>query len=122
MTGSSEHDVRSALTYATHDGVALQGDLYLPKGAGPFPALVAVHGGGWQQGARSAFQYWGPHLAARGYGLFALSYRLAQKGQKTHPHAVQDVIPAGHVLRGSARAFRLTPRRPGAFRPPPRAP
>jgi acetyl esterase/lipase len=56
MTGSSEHDLHAALTYATHDGVALQGDLYLPKGAGPFPALVAVHGGGWQQGARNAFQ------------------------------------------------------------------
>ncbi len=115
MTGSSEHDVRSALTYATHDGVALQGDLYLPKGAGPFPALVAVHGGGWQQGARSAFQYWGPYLAARGYGLFAISYRLAKKGQKTFPHAVQDVIAAVQFLRGSAGEFRLNPDRLGVF-------
>ena len=115
MTGSSEHDVRSAVTYATHDGVALQGDLYLPKGAGPFPVLVAVHGGGWQQGARSAFQYWGPHLAARGYGLFAISYRLAKKGQKTYPHAVQDVIAAVQFLRGSAGEFRLNPDRLGVF-------
>ena len=115
MAGSSEHDVRSALTYATHDGVALQGDLYLPKGAGPFPALVAVHGGGWQQGARSAFQYWGPYLAARGYGLFAISYRLAKKGQKTYPHAVQDVIAAVQFLRGSAGEFRLNPDRLGVF-------
>ncbi len=115
MAGSSEHDVRSALTYATHDGVALQGDLYLPKGAGPFPALVAVHGGGWQQGARSAFQYWGPYLAARGYGLFAISYRLAKKGQKTFPHAVQDVIAAVQFLRGSAGEFRLNPDRLGVF-------
>jgi acetyl esterase/lipase len=62
-----------ALTYATHGGGALQGDLYLPKAAGPAPALIAVHGGGWQQGARSAFQHWGPYLAARGYALFAIS-------------------------------------------------
>jgi len=115
MAGSSEHDVRSAVTYATHDGVALQSDLYLPKGAGPFPALVAVHGGGWQQGARSAFQYWGPYLAARGYGLFAMSYRLAKKGQKTYPHAVQDVIAAVQFLRGSAGEFRLNPDRLGVF-------
>src|SRR5262249_22483792 len=80
-------DLRPGLTYATHDSVALLGDLYLPKGAGPFPALVAVHGGGWVQGARSAFQYWGPYLAARGYALFAASYRLAKAGQKTFPHA-----------------------------------
>jgi acetyl esterase/lipase len=66
-------ELRPALTYATHGGGALQGDLYLPKAAGPAPALIAVHGGGWQQGARSAFQHWGPYLAARGYALFAIS-------------------------------------------------
>jgi acetyl esterase/lipase len=115
MTASSEHDLRSALTYATHDGVALQGDLYLPKGAGPFPALVAVHGGGWQQGARSAFQYWGPWLAARGYGLFAISYRLAKKGQKAYPQAVQDVLAAVQFLRGNAAEFRLAADRLGLF-------
>src|SRR6266545_4905795 len=115
MTGSPEHDLRSALTYTTHDGVALQGDLYLPKGAGPHAALVAVHGGGWQQGVRSAFQYWGPHLAARGYGLFAISYRLAKKGQKTFPHAVQDVIAAVQFLRGNAGEFRLNADRLGLF-------
>src|ERR1700704_2900739 len=93
MTGSPEHDLRSALTYATHDGVALQGDLYLPKGAGPFPALVAVHGGGWQQGARSAFQYWGPYLAARGYGFFSVSSPVGQEG-------TEDVSAGGARRRG----------------------
>jgi acetyl esterase/lipase len=76
-------ETRPGLTYATHDGVALAGDLYVPKGAGPFPVLVALHGGGWVQGVRGAFQYWGPWLAARGYALFAISYRLAKPGHKT---------------------------------------
>jgi len=115
MTGAGEHDLHSALTYATHDGVALQGDLYLPRGAGPHAALVAVHGGGWQQGARSAFQYWGPYLAARGYGLFAISYRFAKKGQKAYPHAVQDVIAAVQFLRAKAGEFRLASDRLGLF-------
>src|SRR5438105_15317238 len=100
-------DLRPGLTYATHDSVALLGDLYLPKGAGPFPALVAVHGGGWQQGARNAFQHWGPHLAARGYGLLAISYRLAKKGTKTFPHAVHDVVAAVQFLRANAAQYRI---------------
>ena len=104
MTGSPEHDLRAASTYATHDGVALQGDLYLPKGAGPFPALVAVHGGGWQQGARSAFQYWGPYLAARGYGLFTISYRLAKKGTED--------VSAGGARRGRGACSSCAPTRP----------
>jgi acetyl esterase/lipase len=111
LARSSEIETRPGLTYATHDGTALLGDLYLPKGAGPFPALVAVHGGGWQQGARSAFQYWGPYLAARGYALFSISYRLAKKGQKTFPQAVQDVLAAVQFVRGSAKEFRLDPDR-----------
>ncbi len=97
--------------YATHDGVALAGDFYLPKGAGPFPALVAVHGGGWRLGARSSFQYWGPYLAARGYALFTVSYRLAGKGRSTYPQAVNDVCAAVQFVRGEAKAFNVDPDR-----------
>src|SRR4029453_18214875 len=85
MPAAQSIETRGGVAYATHDGVSLLGDLYLPAGAGPFPALVAAHGGGWQAGARSAFQFWGPYLAARGYALFAISYRLAKKGQKMFP-------------------------------------
>jgi acetyl esterase/lipase len=108
-------EVRSGLTYATHDGVTLAGDLYMPKGPGPFPALVAVHGGGWQAGARSAFQHWGKYLAERGYVLFAISYRLAKKGNKMFPQAVQDVLAAVQFLRGSAGEFKVDPVRIGLF-------
>jgi acetyl esterase/lipase len=115
VTESLPHDIRPSLTYAVHDGLALQGDLYLPKGAGRHPALIAVHGGGWQQGARTTFQYWGPYLAACGYALFAISYRLARKGQKAYPQAVQDVIAAVQFARGSAGELGLDPERLGLF-------
>ena len=112
---TQQTETRSGLAYATHDGVALAGDLYLPAGAGPFPALVAVHGGGWQAGVRSAFQYWGPWLAERGYLLFAISYRLAKKGQKTFPQAVHDVLAAVQFVRGNAGQFKVDPERIGLF-------
>jgi acetyl esterase/lipase len=106
---------RPALTYATHDGVTLQGDLYLAQARGGAPALVAVHGEGWQQGARHAFQHWGPHLAARGYGLFAISYRFAKKGQRAFPQAVRDVMAAVQFVRGGAAEFGIDPGRIGLF-------
>ena len=108
-----EVEIRSGLLYATHDGAALQGDLYLPKGEGPFPVLVAVHGGGWVQGACSAFQHWGPYLAARGTALFAISYRFAKTGQKTFPQAVQDVLAGIQFVRGNAKEFKLDTERVG---------
>lgn len=108
-------DQRPDLTYATHDGVKLAGDLYVPAGAGPFPALVAVHGGGWIQGARSQFQYWGPYLAERGIALFPISYRFATKDKPTYPEAVQDVIAAVQFVRGEAAALKIDPNRIGLF-------
>ena len=111
MPASPAVDTRANIAYAKHDGVTLLGDLYLPAAGGPFPALVAAHGGGWQAGARSAFQYWGPYLAARGYVLFAVSYRLAKKGHKTFPQAVTDLMAAVQFVRGSAAQIKVDPER-----------
>jgi acetyl esterase/lipase len=110
-----EIEIRPNLTYATHDSVALAGDLYLPKRSGPHPVLVGVHGGGWVQGVRGQFQHWGRHLAARGVALFAVSYRLATAGQKTFPHAVQDVLAAVQYMRGNAKTYGLAADRIGIF-------
>ena len=110
---SADVETHGGLTYAVHDSVALQGDLYRPKGAGPFPVLVAVHGGGWVQGARSVYQYWGPYLAARGIALFAISYRFAKTGQKTFPHAVHDVLAGVRFVRGNFKELKFDPERIG---------
>jgi acetyl esterase/lipase len=111
--------VHGGIAYANHDGIELLGDLYLPKTtlylqkpAKAAPALVAVHGGGWVAGARNAFQYWGPHLAARGIAVFAISYRLATKA-RTFPEAVQDVLAGVQFIRGKASAFGIDPTRIG---------
>src|SRR5258708_10029535 len=115
MAAAQTSETRGGVAYATHDGVSLLGDLYLPAGAGPFPALVAVHGGGWQAGGGNAFQFWGPYLAARGYVLFAISYRLAKKGQKMFPQAVSDVRAGVQFVRGSAAQIKDDPERIGLF-------
>jgi acetyl esterase/lipase len=103
----AEIEVQRALVYATHDSVALQGDLYTPKGAGPYPVVIAVHGGGWQVGARAAYGSWGHWLAARGIAVFAVSYRLAKPGQPTYRQAVGDVRAAVQYIKGRAGALKL---------------
>ena len=104
--------IQNGIAYANHDGVELAGDLYLPKGAKVAPALVAVHGGGWVAGVRSAFQYWGPYLAARGIAVFSISYRLATK-TKTFPESVQDILAGVQFVRGKAATFGIDPARIG---------
>jgi acetyl esterase/lipase len=99
------------VTYATHDGVDLQGDLYLPAGPGPHPVIVNVHGGYWRRGSRNTFQHWGPYLAERGYAGFTISYRLTKPAKKTYPEVVYDVRAAVQFMRGEAKQFRLDPKR-----------
>jgi|SRR5262245_2353782 len=85
LAQSLEFDVQRGLQYGQHDGVQLTGDLYAPKAPGKYPALVAVHGGGWRVGNVGFYQHWGPYLAQRGYVVFAIGYRLVRDGTKTYP-------------------------------------
>jgi acetyl esterase/lipase len=110
-TAMPKTEFRRDITYATHDGTELKGDLYLPAGAGPFPLIVNVHGGYWRRGARETHQYWGQYLAERGCAGFTISYRLTKPGRKTYPEAVHDVRAAVQFMRGNATTFRLDPER-----------
>jgi acetyl esterase/lipase len=100
-------DIQRGVEYARHDGVALLGDLYAPSEPGKYPVVVAVHGGGWQQGTRDSYRHWGPYLAARGIVLFAIDYRLSRPREPSYPAAVHDVRAAVQFVKGQAASLRL---------------
>jgi len=102
---------QAGLVYAEHDGTRLVGDLYQPKGLAKAPALVAIHGGGWQVGNRAFYQYWGPFLARNGYAVFSIEYRLGKPG--VYPAAVYDAKAAIQFVRAKAAAFDIDPDRIG---------
>ena len=108
-----EANIKRDILFAVHDGVELFGDLYLPEGTDHTPVLVAVHGGGWQIGDRNVYQHWGPYLAARGYALFTIEYRLMKPGEKTWPHAAYDVKAAVQFVRANAAKLGIDPDRIG---------
>jgi acetyl esterase/lipase len=112
---AAEYEVitRSNIEYVQHDGTALAGDLYLPKGLEKAPLLVAVHGGGWQGSSRDNYKYWGPYLAKNGYAVFAVSYRLSKPNAKTYPAAVYDVKAAVQFVRAKAGELGVDPERIG---------
>lgn len=60
------------------DTLWLEADL--PEGAGPFPYLVYVHGGGWQNGDRDVFKKHATGLASQGIAGIRISYPLIPKG------------------------------------------
>lgn len=103
----SEVEVRQGLEYVKHDGVALKGDLYVPKVDGKYPVVIAVHGGGWQGGNSGNYRSWGNWLAARGYGLFAINYQLSKPDQKSYPQAVHDLRAAIQFVKARAAELKI---------------
>ena len=107
--------VQRDLIYANLEGFRpLTLDLYqVPSkpNAPPRPAIFYVHGGGWISGdARHLngiddFPATLADLAAKGYVVAAVNYRLA--GEAHFPAAVQDVKSALRWLRGQATDFNI---------------
>jgi acetyl esterase/lipase len=82
-------------------------DLYLPPtGAGPFPLVIWVHGGGWLSGSRTL----GPdavqrRVAERGFALASVGYRLS--GEAQFPAQIHDLKAAVRWLRAHAASHEL---------------
>jgi acetyl esterase/lipase len=110
-TSSLAVTVQSDLVFAVHDGVKLLGDFYSPQGRTDAPALVAVHGGGWQVGSKDFYRHWGRHLAAAGIAVFSIDYRLGKSG--VYPGAVYDTKAAVQFLRANAGRLGIDPARIG---------
>jgi acetyl esterase len=76
-------------TGALHKNVelrdGLRADIAVPKGNGPYPVVVLLHGGGWMAGSLTTHRKLGMQFAEQGYLTINVDYRLAPE----HP------FPAG---------------------------
>jgi len=97
-------------TYAEADGRDLQMDVYLPTeiSANNGASIIIVHGGSWNGGARNDFPQWNQWLAAQGYTIFDVDYRLTQPNFST---ATGDVKCAVRWVKEHAAEFKIEPER-----------
>jgi acetyl esterase/lipase len=99
----------SAVTIVDEPEGRLVGDLYRPR-AGHGAAIVVVHGGAWRGGGRGENRGWSMALAAHGYSVLDVDYRLAPSvGGWRAP--VMDVLAAHHWLMQHAAGLDLDPAR-----------
>src|SRR5262245_17453015 len=77
--------LQTDIEYGTAGGESLCLDAYIPEGPGPFPAVILIHGGGWNAGDKSGGPTKGfmapmhEPLAKAGFAWFSINYRLAPK-------------------------------------------
>jgi acetyl esterase/lipase len=77
--------------------------IYQPKGSGPFPSIIDVHGGAWHNGDRLNNEGIDRALAARGILVAALDFR--QPPEAGYPASVCDVNLGTRWLKAHAAEF-----------------
>jgi acetyl esterase/lipase len=103
------------ITYIQRGEHALQLDLYLPAtpagaaAAAKVPAIVLVHGGGWQSGVRENFAPMAIRMAEHGFAAATISYRLSPEAR--YPAAIHDVKAALRWVRAHAGDYGIDPAR-----------
>ncbi|HXG82822.1 MAG TPA: alpha/beta hydrolase [Pyrinomonadaceae bacterium] len=106
---NDEQNDKKTFTFADIDGKPLRLDVYAPpkntekNGAG----IIVVHGGSWNAGGRGDFPQWNRWLAANGYTVFDIDYRLAP--QPNYLTATGDVKCAVLRVKRNAARFGISP-------------
>jgi pectinesterase len=102
------------VTFARYGDRTLEMDIYRPKDNWrSLPAIVCIHGGGWNKGHKVHFRDVAQELAARGFVTASLDYRLSNEAR--FPAHIHDCKAAVRFLRTNAREFGIDPDRIGAI-------
>ena len=91
----SEVDLRTNVA-----GRMLKARIYQPKGPGPFPTVLDLHGGGWNRKDRLAEEPMDRALAES--GLLVVAVDLTLGGEAPYPACVQDANYAARWLKVNA--------------------
>ncbi len=109
---TAEYDVEvEDIEYANVEGVPLLARIYRPKGEGPFPAAVEVHGGAWTLNDRFTNVDIDRPLAASGAVVCAIDFRMPP--QTMYPGTVADVNLAMRWFKANAVGFGTSADRVG---------
>jgi acetyl esterase/lipase len=100
-------EVRKDLPFGTENYQKL--DLYLPRGEGPFPAVICWFGGGFTGGDKGGMARVAAFLASKGIAAAAPNYYLADKaGERPGwPKNLHDAKAAVRFVRSKAVEWRI---------------
>ena len=109
LSASSAYTVSENVEYSRPGGVGINLDAHIPNGLGPFPAIILVHGGGWNAGTKTAnfLRPLFPVLDSTGYAWFTIDYRLSP--QHRFPAAADDVEAAITFVKNKAKQYKVNP-------------
>ena len=93
------------LTYVKYADTSLTLDFYRSKISGKKPCIIVVHGGSWAGGDSRQLPELNSYLAARGYNVASINYRMAPKWKTPAP--VEDVKNCLSYLKKHAEEYHI---------------
>ena len=97
----------------TAAGRSLMARIYQPKGPGPFPTVLDLHGGAWNAKDRHAEEPMDRALASSGLLVVAVDLTLAPEAP--YPASVQDANYAVRWLKWKAASWNGDPSKVGVY-------
>jgi len=91
----------------------LMARVYQPRGDGPFPMLLDLHGGAWNNQDRTANEAMDRNLASSGILIVAID--LTRAPEAPYPSSIQDVNYGVRWLKNRAREWKGAPETIGAL-------
>jgi acetyl esterase/lipase len=94
-------------------------DIYFPaQGQAPasgYPALVAIHGGGWRGGTKNSYGREVARLAQHGCVVVSVDYVLSRPGHPSWPGNIEDIREAVRWVRIHSSDYGIDPNRIAAL-------
>lgn len=113
-----EFSVQQNIPYVQKGDKAQVGDLYIPVEESDkikfYPAVIYIHGGGWSGGDKKQSTPMAAELAANGFVVYNINYRLVGKGGE-FPADVEDVKDALAFMGTKATEWHINTNRIAAM-------
>ena len=103
---TTQYDVED-VEYLRHGDKPLLARVFKPRGQGPFPALVEVHGGAWCLSDRKTEHLRHEFMASHGIVSIALDFRSGETDP--YPASVQDINYAVRWAKLNAKDLKTRP-------------
>jgi acetyl esterase len=99
--------------YLRHNGKPLLARLFKPRGNGPFPIMIDLHGGAWCNGDRLNDTLINEALAKSGVLVAALDFRMPPEAG--YPASLADIHYAIRWMKAEAAGLKARPDRVGTI-------
>lgn len=84
-------------------------DIYRPDSKEKLPAVIMIHGGGWNSGDKTLQRPMAQRIAAKGYVAIPVEYRLIPEAK--YPAGLSDIKTVVRWVRRNAKKYGIDPNR-----------